>query len=65
MTDDSSELALLTARTSDLLSQMMLAEAQNELEVGHFMVSFMASLSAWKELLLVPAGAYHSMTRSS
>ena len=36
MTDESAESMLLTARTSDLLSQMMIAEAHDEMEDGLF-----------------------------
>ena len=56
MTDESAELALLTAWTSDLQSQMMIAEAHNEMEDSHWMAFLRAAFSAWKELLLVPAG---------
>ena len=51
MTDESAELVLLTTWTSDLQSQMMIAEAHDEMEDGHWMASLRAAFSAWKELL--------------
>ena len=55
MTDESAELALLTAWTSDLQSQMMIAESHNEMEDSPWMASLRAAFSAWKELIRVPA----------
>ena len=65
MTDESAELTLLMAWTSDLQSQMMIAEAHDEMEDSHWMASLRAAFSAWRELLWVPMGACHSWTRSS
>ena len=65
MTDESAELALQTALTGDLQSQMMIAEAHDEMDVSQWMFSLSAAFSAWKERLLVPVGACHSWTRSS
>ena len=63
MTDESAELALLMAWTSDLHLQMMIAEAHDEMEDSHWLVSLMVALYAWKELLWVPVGACHWWTR--
>ena len=65
MTDESAELALLTAWASGLQSQMMIVEAHDEMEDSHLMASSRAVFSAWKELLRWPAGACHSWMRSS
>ena len=55
MADDFAELALLTAWTSDLQSQMMIAEAHDEMENIHWIASLRAAFSTWKELVWVPA----------
>ena len=65
MTVESAELMLLTAWTSDLLSQMMIAEAHYEMEDCHWMGFLRAAFSAWKSLLRVSVAACHSWTRSS
>ena len=46
MTDESAEVALLTAWASDLQSQMMIDEAHDEIEDGHWMASLRAPFSA-------------------
>ena len=51
MSDESAELALLTAWATDLQSQMMIAEAHGEMEDSHWMTSLWAAFFAWKELL--------------
>ena len=50
MTDESAELSLLTARTSELHSQMMIDEAHDEIENSHWMASLRLAFSARKEL---------------
>ena len=65
MTDESAEFALLASWTSDLQSQMMIAEAHDEMEDSYWMASLRAIFSAWKELLWVSMGACHSWMRSS
>ena len=56
---------MLMANQCDLPSQMMIAEAHDEMEDSHWMASQRAAFSAWMELLRVPMGARHSWTRSS
>ena len=65
MTHASAELALLSAWISDLQSQMIIAEAHDEMGDGHWMDFLRAALSDWKELPYVPVGACHTWTRSS
>ena len=65
MTDESAELALLTAWTNDLQSHMMIAQAHDEMEDSHLMASERAAFSAFNELLRVNADACHSWTSSS
>ena len=63
MTDESAELAelaLLTTRTSDLHSQMMIVQAHDEMGNSYWMASLRAAFSAIKELPFVPMGACHS-----
>ena len=45
MSDQLTELALLTAGTSDSQSQMMVAEVHDEMEDSYWMASLRASLS--------------------
>ena len=57
MTDKLTELALLTACTNDFQSQMMVAEANDEMEDSHWMASLRTAFSALKELQWEIAGA--------
>ena len=65
MADRSTDLVLPAACNSDLQSQMMLAEAHDEMEDSHWMASLRQVFSAWKELLWMPVGACYSWIRSS
>ena len=49
MSDGSAMLALLTEGTSDLQPQMMIAEAYDKMEDGHWMASLRAAFSALEE----------------
>ena len=51
MTYESAELALLTALSSDLQSQMIISEAYDEMDDSLRMAFLRAAFSAWKELL--------------
>ena len=65
MTDEPAELALLTALTSDFLSQMMIVEALNEMIDDNWKTSLRSALSVWKELLWMAVAACYLWTRSS
>ena len=64
MTDESAELALLTDWTSDLQSLMIIAEAHDEMDDGHWMASSSEAFSAWKDLIWVDFVACHTWTWS-
>ena len=65
MIDESADIALLTAITSDLQSHMMIYEVHDEMEGSRWMACLRSAFYAWKELLLEPVGACHSWTRPS
>ena len=64
MTEESAELALLTAWNNDFQSKMMIAEAYDGKD-SHWIACLRAAFSAWKELLREPVGACHSWMKSS